>query len=367
VNNNVQLVPLDQLGPAVLGALTNAGLPSDEAKTVGACFVDASLRGVDTHGVNMLPEYLDRIRARGWVIPSRARVVERRGATALVDGGAGLGQMAASLAMDVATKLAADHGVGLVGVRNSSHFGAVGYFARMATDRGMIGMVFTNASPAMAPEGGAERLLSNNPWAIAVPTADVCPLVLDIANSVVARSRIRQAAQAGESIPSTWAVNPAGQPTTDPREALRGSLLPMGGHKGYGIALMVDVLSGILTGSSYGSEVGAPFQIALDERPDGEVPEYAPQGVGHLVIAIDASLFRPVEDFKEEVSRMAGRLRESRPAIGRGAVMVPGDPECLTERVRRKEGIPVRRQAWEVILVSQRRLPRAVQHEGEHQ
>jgi LDH2 family malate/lactate/ureidoglycolate dehydrogenase len=362
--NDVKLIPLDELTPAVREALGNAGLPGDEADIVADCFVDASLRGIDTHGVNMLPEYLDRILAKGWVIPSTARVVDRRGATALVDGGAGLGQVTARLAMSEATMLAADHGIGLVGARNSSHFGAAGYFARMATEHAMIGMVFTNASPAMAPEGGADRLLSNNPWAIAVPSGDECPLVLDIANSIVARSRIRMAAQLGDSIPSTWAMNVDGEPTTDAREALRGSLLPMGGHKGYGIALMVDVLSGILTGSSYGPDVGPPFQIALDDSPDGRAPEYAPQGVGHLMIAIDASVFRPLEDFKDEVGRMNGRLRESRPASGRKTVMVPGDPECATELVRRRDGIPVRTEAWEAIVANQHRLPQAVHHEG---
>lgn len=365
--NDVPLIPLEQLSVAVRAALANAGLPADEADIVGECFVDASLRGIDTHGVNMLPEYLDRIRARGWVVPSPARVVERRGATALIDGGAGLGQVTARLAMIEAMRLASDHAVGLVGVRNSSHFGAAGYFARMAAQGGMVGIVFTNASPAMAPEGGADRLLSNNPWAIGVPSTDECPLVLDIANSVVARSRIRLAAQLGESIPSTWALTVDGLPTTDPREALRGSLLPMGGHKGYGIALMVDVLSGILTGSSYGADVGAPFQIALDDRPDEKASEYSPQGVGHLVIAIDAGLFRPVEEFKVEVARMSTRLRDSRPVSGRDAVMVPGDPECATELVRRKEGIPVRPEVWEVILANQGGLSQAAKHEGDVQ
>jgi len=322
-----------------VAALEDAGAPPDEASVVADSFVDASLRGIDSHGVNLLPEYLARIRAVGWTMPNSAHVVARHGGIALLDGGGGLGQVTATRAMDLAVDLAASHGIGAVSVRNSSHFGAAGYFARRALNRDMLGVVMTNASPAIAPHGGAEQLLGSNPWAVAVPSREPCDVVLDISNSVVARSWIRLAAQEGREIPIGWALDGDGRPTTDATAALRGTLQAMAGHKGYGIAFMIDCLAGILSGSAFGPGVLAPFAIQVDAPSK---PLVEPQGVGHLMIAIDVSAVRPLEDFKADVSKLIATLRASRPAVGFESVLTPGEPECQAHAERSRTGIPVR-------------------------
>jgi LDH2 family malate/lactate/ureidoglycolate dehydrogenase len=334
----VHAAPLSDL---CLRALAAAGVDDGEARIVSDSLVDASLRGVDSHGVGLLPDYLERIAAGGWVTPNRVHVEASDGALVLLDGGASIGAVIATQGMRAAIDLAARYGVGLAAVRNASHFGAAGYYARIALEHDMIGCVFTNASPAMAPFGGRERLLSNNPWAIAVPSDDDCPLVMDIANSVVSRSRIRLAAQSGAVIPRGWAQAEDGSDTTDPALALAGAMVPFGAHKGYAIAFMVDAIAGVLSGSAFGTDVLPPFRIELSDRGSRDGACYRPQNVGHCFIAIDVGRMRSVAEFKHDVAAMARRIRESQPRPGVDRVMVPGDPECEAESGRRTNGIPV--------------------------
>jgi LDH2 family malate/lactate/ureidoglycolate dehydrogenase len=334
-------VPADRLRVLITEAVNAVGAPHGEAAALAGSLVDASLRGVDSHGVNMLLDYLPRIAAGGWAMPSPARVIRQTGAVAVVDGGGGLGTVTAAFAMNEAIQRAGEHGISAVAVRNGSHFGAAGYYARIALRHDMIGLAFTNASPGMAPHGGIEPLLSNNPWSIAIPSEEAFDIVLDISNSVVARSWIRLAAQAGSEIPPGWALGPDGESTTDPHVALAGALVPIAGHKGYGIALMVDILAGVLSGAAFGPGVGAPFPIEV-RRNAGTPASYAPQRVGHTLIAIKVEAFRPVEDFKADVSDFVHRLRSSRPAPGSDRVRVPGEPEHETALTRGREGIPVR-------------------------
>jgi LDH2 family malate/lactate/ureidoglycolate dehydrogenase len=188
-------------------------------------------------------------------------------------------------------------------------------------------------------------LLSNNPWSIAVPSDEEFDVVLDISNSVVARSWIRLAAQAGQDIPVGWALDPAGEPTTDPHVALAGTLVPIAAHKGYGITFMVDVLAGVLSGAAFGPDVGTPFPIAVRRTSDGGgAVTYQPQRVGHTFIAIKVDAFRPARDFRADVSAFVRRLRGSRSAPGVDRVRVPGESEHEMALARRRDGIPVRKE-----------------------
>lgn len=305
------------------------GVPPEDAALVADTLVQADLRGVSSHGVVRLPVYAARLRA-GTVTPV-ARPIPLRdgGATLLLDGGFGLGQVLAARAMGEAIARAQRHGIGVVGVRNSSHFGAAAYYALLATQRDCVGIVFTNASPALAPWGSISRILGNNPWAIAVPAGEEYPVVLDLANSVVARGKIRLAAEAGQRIPPGWGANARGEPTEDPHEALAGLILPIGGYKGSGISIMLDLLCGALMGSGVLDEVVSPYQT--DQR----------QRVGHMLMALDVAHFAPIDAFKACVDAYVRRIHAAEPAAGVTRIFVPGEPEFLTAQERAAQGIPL--------------------------
>jgi LDH2 family malate/lactate/ureidoglycolate dehydrogenase len=199
----------------------------------------------------------------------------------------------------------------------------------MALPQDMIGLAFTNASAQIAPTGGAEKILANNPWSVAVPAGNRFPVVLDMANSVVARGKIRMAAKEGRPIPREWAVNKDGEPTTDPKAALEGFLLPVGGYKGYGITLMVDLLTGVLANSSYGPRVqGLDIVEAIG-------------GVGHTFMAVDVAAFDDVSAFKTRMDAYIDEIKGSKKGVGVDTIYLPGELEFLKERERRQKGIPL--------------------------
>jgi LDH2 family malate/lactate/ureidoglycolate dehydrogenase len=249
------------------------------------------------------------------------------GSVAVIDGRDGIGQVVAHRAARESIERAKRHGVGAVAVRNSNHFGTAMYFSLMGPPHGCIMLAATNASPAMAPWGGREKRVGTNPWSIAAPAGRHPPLVLDVANTAVARGKIYLARQHGQSIPAGWAINVAGEPTTDPAEALAGLILPMAGHKGYGIAVMMDVLAGVLTGSSFGEDVGGPYQA---ERRSG---------CGHLMVAFDIKAFIAPEQFDQRIERMIARLKATPPAAGATEVLVPGEPEARCAAVNQQRGL----------------------------
>jgi LDH2 family malate/lactate/ureidoglycolate dehydrogenase len=297
------------------------GMPDEHAALTARCLVAADLRGMPGHGVLRLIQYADCIAAGEVRAAPEVRVLRREGATALVDAGGGYGYAPTMLACDLAAGLAGEHGLAVAGVRDSHHFGMAGLYAEALAERGLAGIVLTNAQPIMAPEGAATPLLGNNPLAIAVPrAAPHPPLVLDMAMSQTALGRIRLAAAEGRPIPEGWALDEEGRPTTDARRALAAGLLaPAGGHKGLALALMVDVLAGVLTGSPAGRDADAHGRI------EG--------GVGHLVIALRTDLFS---------DRFAGGLEELLAGLrAQGPVVFPGDPEHAALRRGRRDGVPV--------------------------
>jgi LDH2 family malate/lactate/ureidoglycolate dehydrogenase len=233
-----------------------AGMRPHDAALVANNLVSADCRGLFSHGLIRTRVYVKRLRTGSTDPCATPEVVDESGATVIIDGRNAMGQVVAELAVERAIERARKHGVGVVGVRGSNHFGTCEYYAMKASAARMIGIVATvSASNIMAPFGGAERLLGNNPLGIAIPTHEAPPLVLDLAMSVAAGGKIRVAAETGDPIPEEWALDATGNPTTDARAALEGTVQPLAGYKGYGLALMVAVLSAILPGAAFGREV----------------------------------------------------------------------------------------------------------------
>ena len=306
-------------------------VPSADAALVADTLVKAELWGHPSHGVLRLSWYAARIRSGAMRAVTKPSFGVDAGAVTVIDGADGIGQVLAALAVDRAVERAQQHGVGVVGVRNSNHFGTAMYYTRLAAERGCICFLSTNASPAMAPWGGRQKAVGTNPWSIGAPLRDQAPMVLDVANTAVARGKIYHARQAGAAIPDNWAMTASGERTTDPLEAISGILLPMAGHKGYGIALMMDVLSGVLTGSEFGAAVVGPYD-----------PQQR-SGCGHLTIALDIKAFQPLDEYFDRMDRLVAQLRSAPLAAGHDAIFYPGEPEARSERKRLADGIELPR------------------------
>lgn len=309
--------------------LQKLGVPQDEAEITAKTLVTANLRGVDTHGVTRLPPYAARLKAGG-LKPSLHLTTERETiATALLNGHDGIGQVISYQAMQMAIQKAKGAGVSYVAVKRSNHLGACAFYSMMALDHDMIGITVTNASPRLTPTGGVERLLGNNPWSIAVPAEKRPPVVLDMANSVVAVGKIRALRKLGKPIPEGWALNKYGEPTTDPEEAFKGIMLAIGGYKGYGITLMMDLLTGVLADSNYGPRVKAI-------EKESEVA-----GTAHSFMAIDLAAFTDVAAFKARMDAYIDEIKSSKKARGSEVIYLPGELEHLQMLERTEKGIPL--------------------------
>lgn len=319
-------------------ALVAMRMPRDRADVTAGLMVKTDLRGVDSHGVDMLPRYHELWRQGFVVMDGEPVVIRDSGATALYDGARGLGHYVSTLAMQLAIDKARGSGIGIVTVRNSGHFGAAANYSMMALTHDMIGLATTN-SPyvAMVPTFGRAPKLSTNPISFAAPAGRHAPFVLDMATTTVAVGKVRIASRWGKPIPAGWALDDHGDPTTDADVAMKHRLLSplggsreLGGHKGYGLGMMVDILSGVLSGAVYGD---------LFQRSDHA--ERKVQDVGHCFVAIDPARFRPLHEFKRDMDDMFDSVKSSPPAEGQTRVFVAGEPEAETERRRLREGIPL--------------------------
>ncbi|HEX2255428.1 MAG TPA: Ldh family oxidoreductase [Afifellaceae bacterium] len=308
------------------------GLPEADAAVVAACLVRADLRGVETHGIMRLPIYLERLE-RGLVNP-KPRLELRRvtPVAAHLDGDDGLGFVVASRAMAESIDMAREHGLGLTAVRRSTHFGMAASYLLQAVEAGFIAFVFTNASPAMPPWGGRQPFLGTSPFAVGVPGGEGGPFILDMAPSVAARGKIRRAARDGQPIPEGYALDPEGRPTTDAAAALQGVVLPIGGPKGAGLSMLMDILAGVLTGAAFAGHVG-------DQYKDRN----RPQDVGHFLLALRPDLFVGTDAFRARMDELVGRVRAQPRAAGFDEILMPGEPEARLEARRLSEGIPYRR------------------------
>ena len=319
----VRSVRADDLRACVQAIFAAAGLSDEHAAIVADTLVEADLRNVRSHGVMRVPVYLRGLERGSIVARPELRVVVDGGAVATMDAGRGMGQVGAHAAMALAIERAAVHGIGAVGLRASNHCGAMAYYAQMAAAAGCIGVAITNAGINMAPTGGRDRLVGNNPVAIGVPTRRDWPMVLDMATSVAAGGKLDMAIIRNEPIPLGWALDKDGQPTTDARAARDGgSLLPVGGPKGYGLAVMLDVLAGVLTGARFGAGLGMP-------------------GSGQFFLAIAVERFMPLAEFYDRMDALIDQLHGSALAPGATRVYVAGEIEAEIRARRLAEGIPL--------------------------
>jgi LDH2 family malate/lactate/ureidoglycolate dehydrogenase len=334
-------VPVEWLESTIRSIFETLGFESEDARKISCALVDADLRGVGSHGVMLVPMYVERLKAGG---VSRARELEvlyDAGAAVVADAADGMGQLSSPQAMQLAVERAGRYGVGLVSVRRAHHFGAAARWAMQAASSGCIGIASCNTTPLMPAPGGAEKIVGNNPLAIAVPTKDGRPIVLDMALSEVALGKIRIAAAAGRSIPESWATDTDGVPTSDPEAALLGMLLPAAAHKGFALALLIDVLTGVLSGGGWGDKV----------RPLYREPD-RPNDCAHLFIAISPARLGGEDEFRTRASELVARVRESATAPGHERVYVPGDIRAeLTER-QLVEGVLLERSALDGLLAT---------------
>jgi ureidoglycolate dehydrogenase (NAD+) len=324
------LVSVKDLAAWSVNAFTAVGVPKTDAESAVEILVSADLQGIDTHGVRRIPAYVARIRD-GIFNPAPDISVEQRGdSAAVVDGDDGLGPVVGSFGLKTALRLAEKTGVGYVGCRNSQHFGALAPYARHATQAGFVCFLGTNAFTTMAPTGGREIRLGNNPLGLGAPRADAPPFILDIAMSVAARGKMRAAAEKGEPIPEGWALDADGNPTTDPEKGLAGFVLPIGGHKGYGLAMMVDILAGALSGGAVSTEVKSLFQ-----------QKDQPQKVCHYFIAIDPEKTIGRDAFLNRMAVLCDLMKSTTPFKDGAPVLIPGEIEARRFETRSENGIPL--------------------------
>lgn len=316
-----------QLKKAIIDVLHALGAKEPEALLVADVLIESDLRGIATHGCAFVPLIAER-HAHGVLnIPTQLEYIADSGAITHIDGHNGFGQVAAAEAMKVCIEKARQFGIGLVLVRNTNHIGFLGYYPLMAVAEGMIGACMTNAAPAIAPWGGSEAFFGTNPLSIAAPVANGTPIVLDMSSSIVARGKVRRAQRLGEAIPEGWALDADGVPTTGPVEALKGTILPIAGPKGYGLALFIDLISGLLSGSKYGRD------LLTFHKPLG------PTGVGATFIAIDVTRFMPLEQFRTLVHDYAEAIRNSKKAKGVERIFLPGEIEANKTAVSKSQGV----------------------------
>jgi len=307
------------------------GVPTEHARLAAANLIEADLRGVFSHGVVRLPIYVKRLLDGGTNPKAKVSILRQTRTTAVVDGDNGLGHYVGIKAMEIALDKAHDGDCVFVAVRRSNHFGTASHYAEMAARQNMIGFSFTiGALNHMAPWGGAEAVLGNNPFAIALPTREGFPVVLDMACSVAARGKIIVAAKEGRSIPADWATGIDGQPTTDAVEALKGFMMPVGGPKGYALTLTVGLLSAMLSGAAFGRDMGDLYEKTATE-----------QNSGHLFGVLPIASFDDMGAYFDRVAKGIADIRGAKKASGVKRIYLPGEREYLSLVQHRKTGIPI--------------------------
>jgi LDH2 family malate/lactate/ureidoglycolate dehydrogenase len=333
----VRRIPADVIRRQLEAVFRTWGMAEDRIATTVEVMVATDLSGVDSHGLGMLPSYADRRRRNIMNMQPELKVVREKQAVALIDADRSIGHPPSVMAMKLAVEKAKACGVAVVGVRNSNHFGAAGYYSRMAAEMGMIGMAMTNApGAAMVPTFGKEAKLGTNPIAFAAPAEKNPPFALDMATTTVAFGKLTIAKRLGKAIPEGWALDEHGQSTTDGavahaarRQLPLGGDRERGGHKGYGLGTMVEVLCAVLTGA---------WADGVDA--DGK-PQHTDYDVGHFFLSIDPKLVRADGEFEADLDRMQGMLRATPAVDPDNPVLVPGDPEVRETAERTKLGIPV--------------------------
>lgn len=320
---------VDELRRFTASVLEELGVGEDHARIATERMLDADLRGMVGHGIVRLPQYAGRLRAGGYNLDPRIRVVQETASSALVDGDNALGQVVMTTATELAIEKALDTGIAWVGTRRSNHAGAAGVYAAMGVPHGLIGMYFAVGSANhLPPWGGVDPLLSTNPLAVAIPAGAEPPVVLDMATTVVSYGRIKVAAAREEELPVGWMVDREGNPITDPKRSHDGFLLPIGGYKGYGLGVVIGMLAGVMNGAAFGSAV-------VDFTRD----DTTPTNTGQAVMMLRPDLFRPLEEFTAEMDHRIRELRESTPMPGQPPIRLPGDQAETRREAAQSDGL----------------------------
>ena len=324
-----QRIPKAALKDLVGSIFAARGMSASDAALLADSLVAADLRGVHSHGVLRVPDYAAKLEEGGVDPKGRPRIVRDRGSALVIDGSNAMGQVSTHFAMEHAIERARKTGVALAAIRRSNHNGALFYYAMQGLPENMIGLASTNALPTMAPWGGLDKIVGINPLAIAAPASEEHPLVVDSAFSYSSHGKIRVYHQKGEPIPSTWAFDRNGQPTASAAEAIQGLLQPIGEYKGVALAIMLGVLSSLLSGAAYGTELGNMI----------EGPQAGKDG--HFVLAIHVAAFEDPQRFRSRVDTLIRQIRSSRRAAGVDRLYAPGGLEAEIAARQEVEGIPL--------------------------
>ncbi|MFY9176404.1 MAG: Ldh family oxidoreductase [Caldicoprobacterales bacterium] len=344
MQENIKWIDFDTMERFMVDVFKGVGVPEEDAKICAEVLIWADKRGIDSHGTNRLkPIYYDRINDGIQFPKTNFEVVKEGPTTAVVDGHHGMGMVIGKRSMDMAIEKAKKYGMGMVAVRNSTHYGAAGYYADMAVKAGMIGITGTNARPSIAPTFGVENMLGTNPLTFGMPTDEDFPFLLDCATSITQRGKIEVYAKIGKKMPEGWVIDENGDYQTDPDKVLEdlvkgtAALTPLGGageelggYKGYGYATVVEILSAALQGGS--------FLKMLTGFKDGKKVPYC---LGHFFIAIDVSAFTELDDFKKTTGDILRELRNSKKAKGQDRIYTAGEKEYDTWTYRKDKGVPV--------------------------
>lgn len=315
-----------------------AGMTADDARIFADALVDADLHGVSTHGLSRLNIYLKRIEL-GLIEPrAELRVERKRGAVLALDAGNGVGQVQAVKTLEMLLPRARENGIAAATIRNSQHFGAASYYCNRAAAEGFIMLATTNCEPAMSPTGGWDAFFGTNPIAASFPTGKGFPIKVDLSTSAIARGNIIAAAKKNEAIPLGWALDANGNPTTDAQQALLGTVLTMAGHKGYALALMVELLSGVLSGAAIGPEIGSMYKN-LDRKQD----------VGHFFCLLDIEAFMDRAEFLSRIDETIDKLKAGRKVAGVSEILVPGERSTRIAAENDRTGVPVGAETWKEI------------------
>ncbi|MBP1931925.1 Ldh family oxidoreductase [Ammoniphilus resinae] len=321
----------EKLKQLIIDSFMAAGLDQEQAEITGQHLIFADQHGVDTHGILRLPIYIKRIQEGLINKTPNLEWSNETNSSAVLDADNGMGHYITHLAMQKAIEKAKQHTISFITVKNGNHFGALASYTKMAAKQKMIGFITTNTAPLMAPTGGAERVLGNNPLSFAVPRKNEPPVVLDMACSNVAGGKLVLASKKGESIPLGWALDREGRPTTDPFEGFEngGVLLPIGGHKGYGLSLIMDILTGVLSGSNYGKNVNRLYDTSKVT------------GIGYSMMVLNIESFLPMDIFEDRLEDLLHMVENSKKAMDVERIYLPGQMEEKIIRERLEQGVPL--------------------------
>ncbi len=351
MNPEYKVVRAEPLSAFCRRVFESLGVPPADAETAAEVLVLGDLRGVESHGVARLQRYVKGLKDGIMVTQPVLRIVKETPCTAVLDGGAALGQVAGKRGMEIAIAKALQHGTGFVAVRNSNHFGIAGYYSRMALAHDLIGVSLSNSTPDVVPTFGRTVMIGTNPISVTVPAGRENPFFLDMATAVVPSGKLETYNRKGQKIPLGWGVDEKGRPCDDPgriwnnmRGGIGGGLLPLGGageefsgHKGYGLGLVVDILSGVLSGS-------ANTTLVYPKTPEGKP---LPSLVGHFFGCLRVDFFRDLEEFKHDMDEMIRRLKKAPKAEGAERIYIHGEKEFACEEKYRRDGIPLYHKVYE--------------------